>query len=510
MLKAGIEALRAYESPQSTWEHTGGSVIDNIVPPSEALPLLAALCHSNYRNNVSYLQELLSPYEFELREVRREHEHGWMSRHKEGDEQHPKFATPPYVRIWYLQPNGTVTHEPEPLPGSKNPTSFVGVGSSESGFTQGGFERTTASVEHTGGLMIVSFTGSTTNSDWLDDARAFTHISASFLHPDLKSINAHHGFADWLMRRLDSQVKLKTEAPSLDPFTPRRLMERTSEPTVYHATLDAIADLRRGTKARGDGRIKMIVTGHSLGGAVASLFSLRLAASGKSDMSDSYDINCLHLDPDDGWFRKDPPILPVDLALAVTFGAPRFLWRGTEKSLEEQEKEVQAERDRREKHRQEHGFSPNFCYPAIPRLDDTPLARIVMQRDPVPHVPAGAGELPSGLNVLNVKQKPGSGTAVLDSQGPQAGEGAHTDGVSVPQEIGNNTYVHLGHQWVMGGDKPLEKLPSGSDKYIKKAWTVFKDLVSHNPWNDSMASQHYMGTYVKHAAEVYVANQAKA
>jgi hypothetical protein len=69
----------------------------------------------------------------------------------------------------------------------------------------------------------------------------------------------------------------------------------------------------------------------------------------------------------------------------------------------------------------------------------------------VPHVPAGEGELPSGLNVLNYKQDLERATVILDSHGPQAGAGAHTDGISIPVHIGSNTYVHLGHQWVING-----------------------------------------------------------
>lgn len=119
---------------------------------------------------------------------------------------------------------------------------------------------------------------------------------------------------------------------------------------------------------------------------------------------------------------------------------------------------------------QNHGFQPYKYTPNLlvpPKVDNTPLARVVMQRDPVrtqrfhvcthrisdvtcqvPHVPAGDGELPTGLNVLRVEQKPNSDVVVLESEGPHAGEGAHTDGVSVPVQVGDNSYVHLGHQWV--------------------------------------------------------------
>lgn len=168
----------------------------------------------------------------------------------------------------------------------------------------------------------------------------------------MESVNSHHGFADWLNRRLDTATKLETETNAIiDPFVPRRAFDRVMTPTVYNATLGAIADLRRGTKVHGVGNIKMIVTGHScvslahllihdkplmhsgsLGGAVASLFSLRLSAAGHWDISDSYDLNCLERDPDGGQFdRAEGHVLPVKQALAVTFGAPRFLWHGDDK-----------------------------------------------------------------------------------------------------------------------------------------------------------------------------------
>lgn len=59
MLKAGVDALRAYQyqEPQAG----GASVIDRTIPPPEALPLLAAICESNYDNDVSYLTNLLLP-----------------------------------------------------------------------------------------------------------------------------------------------------------------------------------------------------------------------------------------------------------------------------------------------------------------------------------------------------------------------------------------------------------------------------------------------------------------
>jgi len=86
----------------------------------------------------------------------------------------------------------------------------------------------------------------------------------------------------------------------------------------------------------------------------------------------------------------------------------------------------------------------------IIHLDNVPIARIVNARDPVRHVPAGAGELPSALNLnaLTFKQDKEHKTAILDSRGPQAGDGAHTEGIGVPVDIDSNSYVHLGHQWV--------------------------------------------------------------
>lgn len=55
----------------------------------------------------------------------------------------------------------------------------------------------------------------------------------------------------------------------------------------------------------------------------------------------------------------------------------------------------------------------------------------------------------------------------------------------------------LGNLQVLGGKEPLEKLPSKSDKYIADTWALFKDLVTHNPWNNNIASQHFMDTYLK-------------
>lgn len=49
-------------------------------------------------------------------------------------------------------------------------------------------------------------------------------------------------------------------------------------------------------------------------------------------MSDSHDINCLHGDPDNHITTGAERVLPVDLALAVTFGAPRFLWHGRDEA----------------------------------------------------------------------------------------------------------------------------------------------------------------------------------
>lgn len=59
ILKAGVEALRAHEALDPLQVKT--SVTDETVPPPEALPLLAAICQSNYRNNVTYLHEMLKP-----------------------------------------------------------------------------------------------------------------------------------------------------------------------------------------------------------------------------------------------------------------------------------------------------------------------------------------------------------------------------------------------------------------------------------------------------------------
>lgn len=197
-------------------------------------------------------------YEFQCRDVRREHVHGLLSRHHEGDE------PPPYVRVWYLPPNASTVVQKELSEEAK-----------VNGWTS------QPETVHTGGLIIVGFTGSTTQSDWKDDLvrdlwyhifypretdcvnpqRAFTQVSGSFLHPDLEEINTHHGFADWLNRRLDAPVKLET--PSTDPFTPQSTDQKV-ENTVFNATLSAIGDLRRSNKYEGSGTLKMIVTGHSL------------------------------------------------------------------------------------------------------------------------------------------------------------------------------------------------------------------------------------------------------
>jgi hypothetical protein len=73
----------------------------------------------------------------------------------------------------------------------------------------------------------------------------------------------------------------------------------------------------------------------SLGGAVASLFSLRLNILGNI-LTPGFDNACLYGDP--AAYDKvrdseclDQTVLGVQLALVVTFGAPRFLWHGMDK-----------------------------------------------------------------------------------------------------------------------------------------------------------------------------------
>ncbi|KAF9464236.1 hypothetical protein BDZ94DRAFT_1256617 [Collybia nuda] len=481
ILKSGVEALRSYKVPIPDGNST---IVDRTTPPTTALPLLAAISQSNYTNDVNYLRNLLAPYEFEIREIRREHHHGWLSLGKHNDG-HEKNDVAPYARIWFVKLDDIeYRHQGNPIGG------FVDMGT------------------WTGGLMIVSFTGSTTGQDWLDDARAFTHTAASFLHPDFDTLNAHHGFADWLNRRLDTTAKFTTKGAG------------NAETTVYNAVLSAIADIRRGLKQdpAKNGQIKMITVGHSLGGAVGSLFSLRLSAtSSYPEQHLTHDYFCLEGNPyhaDNNHTQEpDPRVMPARLALTVTFGAPRFLWQGLDNDqaiLEKQREQERRDRDRRiEQERLEEeqaghpiqrGFRPDTVkWPA--HLENVPIVRIVNSRDPVPHVPAGKGELPTGLNVLSVTQVPGD-VALLNSHGPQAGEGSKTDGISIPQHTEGAAYVHLGHQWVLDGDK-MKQVPTDSDEYISGVWRVFKDFVTHSPYNDNIAKQHSMSTYLRNVTAVY-------
>lgn len=84
-----------------------------------------------------------------MREIRREHKHGWLSVRRHRDENDAKHSLAPYARVWFLQPTEI---KYSAASAQRLPPGWTDMG------------------EWTGGLMIVSFTGSTTGQDWMDDA----------------------------------------------------------------------------------------------------------------------------------------------------------------------------------------------------------------------------------------------------------------------------------------------------------------------------------------------------
>jgi hypothetical protein len=79
-------------------------------------------------------------------------------------------------------------------------------------------------------------------------------------------MNSHHGFADWLNRRLDVPIAALATQSGSGAQTNQVTAETT---TVYTAVLRAIADLRKETKSTtaktkgAGGSLKMFIVGHS-------------------------------------------------------------------------------------------------------------------------------------------------------------------------------------------------------------------------------------------------------